>query len=86
MGYYYAGGPGSWFPILGFIMMLAFLAVVVFLVAFFFRRPIRHIGMHDHDGMWRVGNALSILNERFARGEIDIDEYNQKKEALKQQE
>ena len=85
MGYYY-GGPGSWFPIMGFIMMLVFIGAAVLLVGFFFRRPTHHTGMHDHDGSWRAGNALSILNERLARGEIDIEEYNQRKEALKQQD
>jgi putative membrane protein len=39
-------------------------------------RHFRHAGTSD--------TALSILDERFARGEIDRDEYEQRKAALLQ--
>ena len=85
MGYYY-GGPGSWFPIFGFIMMLVFMGAAVLLISFLFKRPSRPNGFHQHEAPWHTGNAISILNERFARGEIDLEEYNSRKEALKKQE
>jgi putative membrane protein len=31
----------------------------------------------------RPDNTLNILNERFARGEIDLEEYEKRKAALK---
>ena len=50
---------------------------------FLSRGPLRRVGLHDQD-LWRGGNALKILDERLARGEIDIEEYNQRREAIKQ--
>ena len=80
------GGPSLLYPIFGLIMMFVCIAVVVLLVLYFFKRPIRPNGFHHHEGSWHAGNGISILNERFARGEIDLEEYNSRKAALKQQE
>jgi uncharacterized membrane protein len=33
----------------------------------------RHWGWHPHD--WRSPDATEILKQRFARGDIDADEY-----------
>ena len=82
---YYYGGPGgwSWYPAFGLIMMLVFIALVLLLVYLFFRGPLRRAGLHDQ-ALSGGGNALKILDERLARGEIDIEEYNQRREAIKQ--
>ncbi len=82
---YYYGGPDawSWHPVFGLIMMLVFIALVLLLVYLFFRGPLRRLGWHDQD-LSGGGNALKILDERLARGEIDIEEYNQRREAIKQ--
>jgi len=85
MRYYNGGGPGGWGmgPIFGLLMMLLFIALVVLLVSFFFRRPFRRFGLHDHEPPLRGTNALTILDERLARGEIDIEEYTKRREVLK---
>jgi len=65
---------GHWYVL---IFVLLFYAVVlvlaVWLVLWAIRIAPRRI---------RPDNALSILNERFARGEIDQQEYETRKKAL----
>jgi putative membrane protein len=83
------GGDGYGWPFWWggpFVMMLFWVLVfgaIVYLVA---RRP------HMHGGHWGAGmdrpwgdptySALQILSERFARGEIQKNEYEEKKAAI----
>lgn len=87
MGYYNPGAPGLWFGLIMFFIMLVFFAFVVAGVILLLRRGFRHNGHHHMGYPGNVGssNAQAILDERFARGEIDIDDYNARKEALKNQ-
>ena len=67
-------GPGSWFPLfpIGFMILC-----VVFMLLM--------MGLMRGMGPWRGGSrgsALNILNERFARGEIDRAEYEEKRRAI----
>jgi putative membrane protein len=94
-GYY---GPGPWHMWDGgfghgfwmFPLMMLFLGLAC--LAFFFvaRRSCGH-GMHSWGGPAHMmhrpwgdpsHSALQILNDRFARGEIQKDEYQEKKAAL----
>jgi putative membrane protein len=85
----WGGGWGFWwiFPLFMFLMMIG-------CVAFFFFGH-RSGGGHMHRGLWtdrpsqpgrRWGDptysALEILNERFAKGEIQKQEYDEKKTAI----
>ena len=67
------GGWGFWwvFP----LFMLVFLGLCVFFM----------MGRHSHSHQPEsrpTDSALRILSERFARGEIDKDEYEEKKATL----
>ncbi len=64
--------------IMGPIMMLLFLIVAVAVVAL----VIRWIGGTSHFAQTSSSAARRILEERFARGEIDEDEFQKKKRAL----
>ncbi len=65
---------GNWWMFgIGFLFMLAFWGVVIAVVVW----AIRQFRPSD-----RLGNALSILQERFARGEIDRQEYEERKSLL----
>ena len=85
------GGYGWYFWWMGPLMMLFMFLVCAAVFYFLFARHSssgmsHHWGppWHTGDGMWRPSthSALQILNERFARGEIQKDEYEDKKTAI----
>ena len=78
MGYGYPGywGGGS-MGIFGFLLMLIWWALVIAAVVLFAR------------WLWRVSNqggmgksALDVLKERYAKGEIDKKEFEERKKTL----
>ena len=73
-------GWGAWLPMM--LFMLVFLGVVVWAVVMFTRswtsRP------SDHDHVEHVTDPRRILDERFARGEIDEEEYRKRKAVLQE--
>ncbi len=83
-GYHHGMFGGGWgwgwgAMLLGPVMMIAVLAAVVFVVVLI----IRWLGGETPGRPSRSENsALDILRERFARGEIDKDEFEQKRRAL----
>ncbi len=59
----------------GPLVMIIFIVFCIGMMWFMMR------GMHGH-GRQRGGNALAILQERFARGEISQAEYLERRELL----
>jgi putative membrane protein len=73
--------PGHWYGMfLGPIMMIFFLAAIVVLVVLG-ARWLGGSGLGGTPGP-SPNKALDILNERFARGEIDKDEFEMRRRAL----
>lgn len=68
---WYWHGMGLW----GWLMMLAFWAVVIIGIASAVRAS-TSLRQRDEDG------ALRILDERWARGEIDREDYEERRRAL----
>lgn len=65
---------GLIFHIIGWIIVIALIIWVV--------RMIFGGGRRHRYRMWQMHSALSILDERFAKGEIDKQEYEEKKKSL----
>lgn len=79
MGYGYGGYGFSIFHLIGGILIALFWVIVVILIIRLIRRRNlldgrRHVWMHE--------SALDILKERYAKGEIDREEFEQKKKDL----
>jgi len=79
MDYYYFG----FNPLFGFLDLIwhiALVFLVIWFIIWLFRggRSRRMNMWHD----WQAHSALSILNERFAKGEISKEEYEERKKTL----
>ena len=64
---------GHWYVLFGLLLYAVVVVLAVWLVLWAIRVAPRRI---------RPDNALAILNERFARAEIDQDEYQKRKAVL----
>lgn len=81
---YWDGGGWGWGGWLAMgLMMLTFWGLVAFVIVMLIRGP-------GHGPYWagppreeRGDQALRILDERFARGEIDAEEYQQRRDLLR---
>ena len=82
MGWYYDSsiGWGGWIAMT--LMMVAFWGLVIFAVVAIFRGSAREFGGgHIEHGEQR--DPMQTLDERFARGEIDADEYHARQAVLR---
>jgi putative membrane protein len=75
-GHMWGGGAG-W--IFGPVMMILFVALIVAVVVL----VVRWLGGTSGGSGNRPKAALDILEERFARGEIDKDEFEARRQALR---
>jgi putative membrane protein len=75
---------GDW-PFWGMFPMMFLFLILFFVVVFFLARASMG-GMHrwgpSHPWGDPTHSALQILNERFAKGEIQKEEYNERKAAI----
>lgn len=81
MGWYHDGagwGWGGW--IVMSLMMVAFWALVILAVVAIFRGTSRDTGRSDRA---THRDPMEILDERFARGEIDADEFTRRRDILR---
>ena len=74
-------GGWAWMMFFGPLVMILFVAAVVVLVAFALRWLTGH-GTAGHAAAPPGRSSLDILKERFARGEIDKAEYEDRRRTL----
>jgi putative membrane protein len=75
------GYPYPGFGLLDGLWHLILLVLVVCFIIWLLRG---HRGgrWHRMNGMWQSHSALTILNERYAKGEIGKEEYEERKKTL----
>jgi putative membrane protein len=82
MGYGY--GYGGWWMWLGGFLILAAIAAIVYALVVIVGRSGKNPSHPSYEEQRNnSGNALGILSERYAKGEVNDEEYQQKKNALK---
>jgi putative membrane protein len=83
---YHAPGMSWGGGLIGLLVFLVFIAVVAYVIMTLASQR-HHHQVHPHQagsGMTEpTSEALKILNERFARGEIDAQEYTERRDLLK---
>ena len=77
----YEFGGGSILATLMMAGMFFFIALIIFVGIFFLIREL--LKSNRKDGFSLNNNALDTLKERYARGEIDDEEYNRRKAELR---
>ncbi|AFM41191.1 putative membrane protein (DUF2078) [Desulfosporosinus acidiphilus SJ4] len=60
-----------------------FIFILICLIAYFSYHHDKH-GCLPYQGNNRTQNALDILRERYARGEINSEEFNERKKILEE--
>jgi putative membrane protein len=87
-GYGWGGGPGMWgygygMPWFGHILMIVFWVAVIVGIIFLIRWLVVTSRSGGHQDVSRGGDtALDILRKRYARGEIDKQDFEERKRDL----
>ena len=81
MGYYGYGDMHDW-GLLGAGMMIIFWVFIALFFVWLARAAFGGYRGHHGHGHWHGGHALDILKERYAKGEINKEEYESKKKDL----
>ncbi|RJQ87243.1 SHOCT domain-containing protein [Amycolatopsis panacis] len=84
MPYWHYGTDASWVgPVVMIVGLVLLVAAIGIVVAFLARRPVGGPGPGSGSGSGSGSDdAIAILRQRFARGEIDQEEYDRRREAL----
>lgn len=77
---YYGPHPYAFFGFLGSILSAVFWIVIIVLIFRLIKRGRRH-SWHRWNG-FMAGGALETLRERYAKGEITKEEYEERKKVL----
>ena len=88
-GFGFTAGVGS-FALVWFLVSIAFLVLLVLLVVLAIRWLLRSLSSSSAaspsspgaTGIATDDSALAVLRERFARGEIDTEEFEQRRRTL----
>ncbi len=77
----YGWGPGGWMMLFGGLVWILLLIAAVAAIVWLVRAP-WHAGPGVSPRPEKTSSGLNILEERYARGELERDEFLQKKRDL----
>jgi len=84
VGYFFGPGPGRGGPLEVVLVLLLVIAAVALVVLFIRQERMRHRGpLALAGGAAQSLEALRILDVRFAKGEIDAEEYQNRRDLLR---
>jgi putative membrane protein len=76
-------GPAMGPVILSFILHVLIIAAIVWIVMIIVGRGRMHrMGRWNRHQMWQSQSSIELLNERYAKGEINKEEYEERKKTL----
>ncbi len=78
-------GPGGFF--IALLLLVLVVGVVLLALSILLRRRAHYWHHYAGRGPWRspgTSDAMRILNERFAKGDIDAEDYKTRKELLQE--
>lgn len=81
---YYYHSFGIWGFLIGGLWHILLLVLIIWFIVWLLRGP-RGRRWGNMPGMWHSHSALQILNERYAKGEITKEEYEERKKTLTSQ-
>jgi putative membrane protein len=83
-GIFFGPGPGRGGPFVVFLVLLLLVAAVVLVVLFIRQERVRRHGQLVSAGEVAGSlDALRILDERFAKGEVDPEDYKVRRDLLR---
>jgi putative membrane protein len=82
MMFWNGGGWAWWQAGLMWLAMIAFWALLIWVIYALVTGIIRRPGQPEPGGQRQPGDARRILDERLARGEIDAEEYRRLRDVL----
>jgi putative membrane protein len=84
VGLFFGPGPGRGGPFVVFLVLLLLAAAVVLVVLFARQEKMKRQGrLFSVEGASTSHGALRILDERFAKGEIDAEDYKVRRDLLR---
>lgn len=81
MMFWNGGGWAWWQASLMWIAMIAFWGLLIWLVYILITAAMRRPGYPGHGGQ-RPGDARRVLDERLARGDLDLEEYQRLRDII----
>jgi putative membrane protein len=83
--HYYDNGGTHWgLWIVMIVALLVFFGLLAWVVVNIIRQRDAHVGVFQRPAGTNGSDPLRILDERLARGEIEIDEYTRRKDLLQE--
>jgi len=79
-----SGGMGWFGPVIGLVVTIGFFGLIAWVVVTLTRRPSDAMAATGGHGVVSRPTPADLLAERFARGEIDAEDYDRRRQTLRE--